>query len=78
MNGILRAATPAKRPPGSVRMNSLLVCSVSTDHDCSKAVTSQRRNRRLEANYDNPIKGALKRKSLNLEECGHEIRNEFH
>ena len=24
------------------------------------------------------IKGALKRKSLNVEECGHEIRNEFH
>ena len=23
-------------------------------------------------------KGALKRKSLNVEECGHEIRNEFH
>ena len=24
------------------------------------------------------LKGALKRKSLNVEECGHEIRNEFH
>ena len=24
------------------------------------------------------FKGALKRKSLNEEECGHEIRNEFH
>ena len=24
------------------------------------------------------VKGALKRKSLNVEECGHEIRNEFH
>ena len=27
---------------------------------------------------DTYIKGALKRKSLNVEECGHEIRNEFH
>ena len=26
----------------------------------------------------NMLKGALKRKSLNVEECGHEIRNEFH
>ena len=24
------------------------------------------------------LKGTLKRKSLNVEECGHEIRNEFH
>ena len=24
------------------------------------------------------LKGALKRKSLNVKECGHEIRNEFH
>ena len=24
------------------------------------------------------LKGALKRKSLNVEECGHETRNEFH
>ena len=28
--------------------------------------------------YLHILKGALKRKSLNVEECGHEIRNEFH
>ena len=28
--------------------------------------------------YYATLKGALKRKSLNVEECGHEIRNEFH
>ena len=36
-------------------------------------------NQRLSTSYS-PIyiKGALKWKSLNVEECGHEIRNEFH
>ena len=29
-------------------------------------------------NHNGAIKGALKRKSLKVEECGHEIRNKFH